>query len=215
VGAVGNLAKGERIFSVRFVGSMGYVVTFRQIDPLFVIDIRKPSRPRVRGQLKIRGYTGYLHPLTETRLVGVGRDASKTGTLKGLQLSLFDVSNPEAPRRIDSLVEGVQGYSTVEDDHHAFLYWDPRRLIVVPAAIEDEPDDRSQFVGALAVRVSPTSGFGEPVRLTHQGRKNAEAYTEIERSLVLGDRLLTVSDAGVLVSDLVTLDDRAWVPFES
>lgn len=215
VGSVGNLGKGERIYSVRFIGAMGYVVTFRQIDPLYVIDIRTPSRPEVKGELKVPGYSAYLHPLGETLLLGVGRYADESEAAKGLQFSLFDVSDPAKPRRLHDRIVGEVGYSEVENDHHTFLYWEPGRFVAVPATIFDQPDQQSDpFVGALAVTVAPDSGFGEPVRLTHTGRPETDGTAPhmIRRSLVIGNRLLTVSEAGVLVSDLQTFADRAWVP---
>lgn len=216
VGSVGNLGLGERIYSVRFIDAMAYVVTFRQMDPLYVVDLRRPNHPRVRGQLKVPGFSEYLHPISETLLLGVGRDASDSGQAKGLQFSLFDVSDPANPRRLHNHIEGPYGYSGLDNDHHAFLYWAPRRLIVVPAAISDTWSDHTDFIGALALTVSETVGFGEPIRITHVGRKGAEGgyrYPDIQRSLVVGNRLITVSAVGLLLSSLETFEDLAWVPF--
>jgi uncharacterized secreted protein with C-terminal beta-propeller domain len=213
VGFVGDLGKGERIYSVRFVGAMGYVVTFRQVDPLHVIDLRDPSRPKLVGELKVPGYSGYLHPIGETLLLGVGRDADERGGPRGLQLSLFDVSDPANPRLLDDRVVGSYGVSEVENDHHSFLYWEPEHLAVVPATISEETGQQMQpFVGALALTISAADGFGEPVRLTHAGRPHAD-NPMIRRSIVIGSRILTISYAGVLLSDLKTLADRAWLPF--
>ncbi|MGH2726412.1 MAG: beta-propeller domain-containing protein, partial [Actinomycetota bacterium] len=211
VGSIDGLGIGERIFSVRFMGTKAYVVTFRRIDPLYVIDLRSPSRPRVRGKLKVPGYSGYLHPLSDSLLLGVGRDADKRGVTKGIQFSLFDVSQPAKPRRLAAKVVGEFGESSVESDHHAFLYWAPERLLVVPAQIWDD-SGHDFFQGALALTVSSKVGFGEPVRLTHVGREGAGQDSQIRRSLVIGKRLLTVSNGGVLVSDLDSLTDRAWIP---
>lgn len=214
VGSVGNLGVGERIFSVRFIGTKAYVVTFRRLDPLFVIDLGIPTRPRLRGKLKVPGYSGYLHPVSDTLLMGVGRDADARGVAKGLQLSLFDVSDAAHPRRLDALVVGANGSSEVESDHHSFLYWTPRRLAVVPTEIYDD-DYSNSFRGALALTISGTSGFGKPVRVSHEGRPNTEnTDLAIRRSLVIGDRLLTISDGGVLLSDLATLAVRSWIPFQ-
>lgn len=212
VGSVGDLGRGERIYSVRFIGSMGYVVTFRQIDPLYVIDLRTPTRPKLMGELKVPGYSGYLHPLSETVLLGIGRDADEQGMLKGLQLSLFDVSDPADPARLDDEVFGVEGsYSDAESDHHAFLYWEPERLAVLPAVFSEKADQSSPFNGALAIKIDPAAGFGKVVRLTHAGRGGKDDVPSIRRAVVIGDRLLTVSALGVLVSDLDTLAARAWV----
>ena len=97
-GQVGGLGRGERIYAVRFIGDRGYVVTFRQTDPLYTLDLADPARPRVTGELKILGYSAYLHPVGEHELVGVGQDATPEGIRLGTQVSLFDVSDPAAPR---------------------------------------------------------------------------------------------------------------------
>ena len=97
-GQVGGLGRGERIYAVRFIGDRGYVVTFRQTDPLYTLDLADPARPRVTGELKILGYSAYLHPVGEHELLGVGQDATPEGMRLGTQVSLFDVSDPAAPR---------------------------------------------------------------------------------------------------------------------
>jgi hypothetical protein len=131
VGSVGGLGKGERIQAVRFIGPVGYVVTFRQVDPLYTLDLSDPRRPRVVGELKISGYSAYLHPAGENRLIGVGQDATSEGRQLGTQVSLFDVGDPAKPRRIaQHVVSG--GHSEVEFDPHAFLYWPADGLVVVP-----------------------------------------------------------------------------------
>ena len=101
VGQVGGLGRGERIYSVRFIGDRGYVVTFREIDPLYTVDLSDPTAPRVTGELKILGYSAYLHPVGDDLLLGVGpgRDATE-GARLGTQLSLFDVSDPAEPARL-------------------------------------------------------------------------------------------------------------------
>ena len=102
-GDVGGLGRGERIYAVRFIGDVGYVVTFRQVDPLYTIDLADPDRPRVLGELKIPGYSAYLHPVGDDLLLGVGQDATDQGRLQGLQISLFDVSDLARPARLQQL----------------------------------------------------------------------------------------------------------------
>ncbi|MBQ8766934.1 MAG: beta-propeller domain-containing protein, partial [Clostridia bacterium] len=110
-GKVEGLAKGESIKSARFIGNMAYVVTFRQTDPLFVIDLSDPENPTVKGELKIPGFSEYLHPITENLIVGVGQDGTETGTNGDCKVSLFDVSNPYEPKETVSLpVSGGSGY---------------------------------------------------------------------------------------------------------
>jgi len=97
VGRVGNMGRGERIFAVRFMGPTAYVVTFRQVDPLYVVDLRDPTAPAVTGELKIPGFSSYLHPVGDGLLLGVGQDATDQGRTLGAKVSLFDVSDPTNP----------------------------------------------------------------------------------------------------------------------
>ena len=105
VGRVGGLGSGETIQSVRFLGTVGYVVTFAQTDPLYTIDLTDATKPRVAGELKILGYSAYLHPVGDGMLLGVGQDATEEGRQLGTQVALFDVSRsrePEASRAGDT-----------------------------------------------------------------------------------------------------------------
>ena len=214
VGGVGGLGKGERIFAVRFLGDLGYVVTFRQVDPLYVVDLSDPARPTVEGELKIPGYSAYLHPLPDGRLLGVGQDATNEGVTRGTQVSLFDVADPTDPRRIDSLrVSG--GSSEAEWDHHAFLYWEPEGLVVVPVNVYEWEDDAERpggFFGAVAFRLKGDR-LERAGRISHAGEGHAYEEPGIRRSLVIGEQLYTMSDAGIAAADLETLDRVGWVPF--
>ena len=109
-----------------------YVVTFRQTDPLYVIDLSDPANPVLDGELKIPGYSAYLHPVGDGLLLGVGQNATDEGRTLGTQLSLFDVSDPTNPQQIDTLPIG--GSSEVEWDHKAFLYWPEDGTIVLPVS---------------------------------------------------------------------------------
>lgn len=214
VGRVGNLGKGERIYAVRFIGAIGYVVTFRRIDPLYVLDLSKPNHPRVRGELKVSGFSAYLHPLSESLLLGVGQDATEEGQVRGIQFSLFDIADPRDPRRIANHIEGSFGYSELQYDHHAFLYWAPQKLVVVPATLFGK--NETDFSGALALTIDTADGFGEAKRITHAGRPGSKASgapSNIRRSFVIGNRLYTMSDSGLLLTDLRSFEDLAWVSF--
>ena len=107
-------------------------MTFRQTDPLYVIDLSDPANPVLDGELKIPGYSAYLHPVGDGLLLGVGQDATDDGRTLGTQLSLFDVSDPTNPQQIDTLPIG--GSSEVEWDHKAFLYWPEDGTIVLPVS---------------------------------------------------------------------------------
>jgi uncharacterized secreted protein with C-terminal beta-propeller domain len=211
VGKIGNLGSGERIYSVRFIGAKAYVVTFRQVDPLHVIDLSSPAQPKLVGELKLAGYSAYLHPISDTLLLGVGRDADEQGGAKGLLFSLFDVSQPADPKLLHKRVIGNYASSSVEWNHLAFLYWKARDLVVVPASIRDD-ESQTDFNGAVAMKVTEAAGFGKESRVTHAGRRGAnDADYSVARSLVVGDRLFTVSSAGVLVSDLDSFGDVVWI----
>lgn len=209
LGRVGGLGKGERIFAVRFIGDVGFVVTFRQTDPLYAVDLSNPAAPKLLGELKVPGYSAYLHPIGDDLLLGVGRDATETGTLRGVQISLFDISDLRNPTRLDSRAFGGRWAETeVEQDHHAFLWWQPERLAVVPMTIiHDETMDPVQF-GAQGVRVDRANGIRPISFLEHPG-----VHQGIRRALVVGDRLVTVSAAGVLSSALSTLGDGRFTAF--
>ncbi len=194
-GRIGGLGKGERVYSVRFVGDTGYVVTFRQIDPLYTLDLAQPERPRVLGELKIPGYSAYLHPIGEDLLLGVGQDADENGRPLGTQLSIFDVSDLRKPTRLHTRHLG-QGWSEAEHDHHAFLFWPRTGLVMIPF------EQR-----ASGFRVGRTRGI-DPL-----GRVEHDAQWPIRRSLVVGDSVLTVSENGVKASSLTTLGERGWAAF--
>jgi uncharacterized secreted protein with C-terminal beta-propeller domain len=208
VGKVGGLGKGERIYSVRFVGPTGYVVTFRQTDPLYTVDLRDPTKPAVTGELKITGYSAYLHPAGDGLLLGIGQEANEQGRVQGTQISLFDVRDPARPTRLAQYhVKGA--YSEAEFDPHAFLYWPATGLLVVP--LNGRTRDTEGKDGALALKVSGNS-ISE-LGLIQQPVTDNGYPTEIRRSLFINGTLWTVSPRGLLASDAGTTAQQAWVPF--
>jgi hypothetical protein len=207
LGRVGGIGEGEQIRGVRFLGDEGYVVTFRQTDPLFTIDLSKPNEPRVAGELKLLGYSAYLHPVGDGLLLGVGQDATEQGAQLGTQLSLFDVSDLAHPTRLAQRRIGSASSSEAEYDHHAFLYWPPEKLAVLPVEIYD-----SRFSGAIGFHVT-RSKIDEAGRIAHD-EAGGEGYTPaIRRALVVGKRLFTISDFGAKASTLSSLADESFVPF--
>jgi uncharacterized secreted protein with C-terminal beta-propeller domain len=197
VGRVTGLAPGERIYSVRFAGDRGYVSTFRQVDPLFVIDLANPARPRVVGELKVPGFSSYLHPLDDTHLLGIGRDVDPaTGRVLGLQLSIFDVGNPRHPLRTATYTfagDGWQSWSAALWDHHALSWFGEHGILALPVQQGDWWEGSN---GLVVFKVEPASahGFTNLGEIKHDGA--------VQRSLRIGDYLYSVSAGQVKVHRL-------------
>lgn len=202
VGSVGGLGKGERIYSVRFAGPVGYVVTFRQVDPLYTVDLSDPAAPELLGELKITGYSAYLHEVADGRLVGVGQAADEQGRTEGLQVSLFDVSDLASPDLLGTHAV-ASGYSDAEHDPHAFLWWAPEQLLVLPLV------DHQREPGALLLRLESDEFTALDV-ISHPAAGGV--VHPIQRSLVIDQTLWTLSQAGLAAHDLATLDLVGWLP---
>lgn len=211
VGAVGNLAPGETIRSVRYVGNMGYIVTFKEIDPLFAIDLTDPQKPIVVGELKVPGFSEYIHPIDDKTLLGFGYNTKQSewgGTMTdGLKLSLFDVSDPKNPVEKMSYPIGNSGsYSEAIDNHKAFMYYPEKKLVGIPVSVETSTatgmsnqsfsgfllfemgKDGFKLYGEIPSRESSSVGFGR-----------YEGMFAITRGVYIGDTLYTISD-GVIMS---------------
>ncbi|MDA0163223.1 beta-propeller domain-containing protein [Solirubrobacter ginsenosidimutans] len=199
VGAVGGLGENERIYGVRFMGERGYVVTFRQVDPLYTLDLSDPTMPKVVGELKIPGYSAYLHPVGENLLLGVGRDGGNVKT------SLFDVSNLAAPREVTNL-QFPSSSTSVEAEPHAFLFWAPKKLVVMPLQSYSPP-----FTGAVGIHVEPNA-LSEVGRIVHHVDARPE-NAPVERSLVIGDKLYSLSYLGLSTTSVDTLAWQGYTVF--
>ena len=210
VGEVDGLGKDQRIYSVRFIGPVGYVVTFQQMDPLYTLDLRDPTAPRVAGELELTGYSAYLHPAGDGRLIGIGQEATTHGRPTGLQVSLFDVSDPAHPRRQARLVQ-PDNASGAETDPHAFLYWPKSGLAVLPV---NDWSGGQQSPGALVLHISD-SGIVVKGTITHPTSAADPYRAGVTRALVIGDDLWTLSGSGLMVSDAASLDRQAWVSLTS
>lgn len=167
VGRVDGLGVGERIFAVRYLGDIAAVVTFRQIDPLYLLDLSDPTAPAVRGELKITGYSAYLHPLGDDLLLGVGQEATDEGFTVGTQVSLFDIADLDRPERIAQWT-APGGHSQVEFNALAFLHWQPSELAVLPLNQYPFDDSGSEppFLGAVALGTAGAE-LTERARLSH------------------------------------------------
>ena len=226
-GSAGGLGPGERIFAVRFIGEVGYVVTFRQTDPLYTIDLSDPADPKVMGELKILGYSAYLHPIGDGLLIGVGQDADEQGVISGTKVSIFDVSDLTDPVRIHQYTLAESSSSEVEFDHRAFLYWPPTETLVLPVGWADYEGDYWQWFSGAKVLKAGEGGIEDLGFIEHRPswaqRDTAATFEEggfygeetvpIRRSLVIGANLFTLSDGGLKASDLASLSERAWIEF--
>jgi uncharacterized secreted protein with C-terminal beta-propeller domain len=213
LGQVGGLGRqdNESIKAVRFIEQRGYVVTFRQTDPLYVLDLRNAAAPKVVGELKIPGYSGYLHPIGENLLLGVGQSGLDSGGRTtdiapsppvrggqvGVQFSLFDISDSASPRRIDTQTYGG-GAAAAEFDPKAFLYWEPRNLIIAPTNLHSDYRGRGAFSGLVLLRAN-ADGLKEVGRLA-----TTAAYGTVNRSVVIGDSVYMLSDQALQANSLDT-----------
>ncbi|MYW01719.1 benzoate transporter [Streptomyces sp. SID3343] len=213
VGQVGGLGRNERIYAVRFTGPIAYVVTFRQTDPLYTLDLSDPAKPRAVGELKINGYSAYLHPIANGRLIGVGQDATSSGQRLGSQVSLFDVSTLANPNRV-AQYQVPQATSEAEFDPHAFLYWDKEGILVLPVTERNTASRPDLSQGEDGAYANPSYALvlrvdGSTITLIGQV---SHPGTQIRRSMVIGTQLWTVSTAGIEVNRLADVDQVAWIP---
>ncbi|KKQ76802.1 MAG: Beta propeller domain protein [Parcubacteria group bacterium GW2011_GWA1_38_7] len=172
-GSIINLGLDERIYSARFIGDRGYLVTFKQIDPFFVFDLSDPNNPKKTGELKIPGFSSYLHPLTTNSILGVGQENGQ------VKLSLFDVANPNLPIEIDKF--SLNEYWTeVSNNHHAFLQDEKHSIFFLPGGnggyIFSYTNNKLTLIKAIST-------------------PNAK------RALYINDFLYVISDTEVLVFD--------------
>lgn len=225
VGSVSNLAPGERIYSVRFLGPRGYLVTFKEIDPLFALDLSDPKSPQVLGELKIPGFSTYLHPYDDNKLIGLGRDTTLDPygnvRLGGLKLSLFDVQDINNPRELDAYIFGGAGSQSIAlDDHRAFLFSLSKNLLVIPTALRSDFYQSLDFSGAIVFSII-NDRFEERGRVDHSdgglyGRSDSWrglSYFDntVKRSLYIGNYLYTLSNKFLRINSLVPADNLSEV----
>ena len=161
VGQVGGLGKGEALYSARLLDDVAFAVTFRQIDPLYVIDLSDPTDPTVSGELKIPGVSTYLHPIGDDRLLGVGRDATEDGQVLGFKISLFSVADPANPVELANwTVDNAE--SSAEYDHRAFQWLPEQGIAVLPLRSWN-----SDFNGAYLLQIGESS-ITEVGQITHK-----------------------------------------------
>ncbi|MCW3996464.1 MAG: beta-propeller domain-containing protein [Candidatus Bathyarchaeota archaeon] len=241
IGKLEGLAKGENLHAARFMGNRGYLVTFKKTDPLFAIDLSQPTNPKVLGELKIPGYSDYLHPYDETHLIGLGKEAVEAqegdfAWYQGLKLALFDVSDVNKPTHISSVTIGDRGTdSTALYEPKAFLFDKSKNLLVIPVTLAVVPESQKQqgasaygemvWQGACIFSVTDTglSLRGNVTHLDTSAISSSSAFFNqqsliwdqqknfIVRSLYIGNTLYTISNAQVKLNNLADLSEIATV----
>jgi len=189
-----GIAVNEQIYSTRFVGGRLYMVTFRQVDPFFVYDLSDPKNIKEMGQLKIPGFSRYLHPYDENTLIGIGQDTNSNGQTTGLKVSLFDVSDIAHPKEIAKYVSTDRyAQSSALWEHRAFLFSKEKNLLVIPAYNYDWQDKNNNFNGALVFNITK-SGIALRGLIDHSQTTDQYYYSPaVERSLYIENELYTKS----------------------
>ncbi|MBI5864695.1 MAG: beta-propeller domain-containing protein [Planctomycetes bacterium] len=232
LGAIEGIAPGERLYSSRFMGKRGFLVTFRQIDPLFSLDLSDPAAPRIAGELKIPGFSDYLHPLGDNYLIGVGRSTTTSpwgGTVtKAVQLSLFNVSdlaNPTVVQQVE--IGGYSSYTEVSQDHKAFAFLPDRNILALPAMLY--PADYNPYDGSMGMadylpptntvlfyHVDPATGF------TALGQINSVTdssgyyyYSGTTRPAIIGESAYAVNQNGVRSAPMSNFTTTSTLIFDA
>ena len=235
VGRLENLAEDERIYSSRFMGDKAYLVTFRQVDPFFVIDLSNPASPKVAGELKIPGYSSYLHPYDENYIIGLGMENST------VKLSLFDVSDVNNPTEVAKyIINGDYSDSSALYEPKAFLFNKQKELLVIPVSVTQygvidsgsgsspvpvAPDGKESYSstqgfywqGAYVFKLTASGGFEYRGGITHITNTDPSTFylydynLQVQRALYIGNTLYTISNAQVKLNSLTNLAEIATI----
>lgn len=240
-GSIERIAPGEKIYSVRFMGARGYMVTFKKVDPFFVLDLKDPDAPKILGKLKIPGYSDYLHPMDENHIIGVGKNADDAAEqsfawYQGMKMAIFDVTDVANPKEMWKTEIGDRGTdSPALQDHKAFLYSPEKQLLALPVRlaelspeVKNDPNREGneygdfKFQGAYVYRLTLEKGFEQIGRITHHVDDQAalksgyywgEYDTDIQRVLYAGNSLLTFSNDKIGLNSLFDLKPQSSVEY--
>ena len=226
-GVVDDIAPTEDIRSVRFAGPRGYIVTFKKTDPLFVLDLADPQRPEITGELKIPGFSTYMHPVDADHILSIGYDADDQGSFAwftGIMLQIFDVSDPRDPRLTHKEVIGSRGStSEAATNHLAFTYFASRDLLALPMTICEggggggSYGHRMTFSGLLVYRVTTRTGFERLGGVSHRAPETEESYWDacsnwwtdsnsiVQRSIFMDDYVFSITDDEIKVDSVYAL----------
>jgi len=220
-GKLEDIAPDEKIYSTRFIGERLYMVTFKRIDPLFVIDLSSPEKPKILGELKIPGFSDYLHPYDENRIIGIGKETSSNEwggvSVKGVKLALFDVSDVSNPKQIDKYEIGGQGTdSEALHEHKAFLFDKSKGILVIPVTeVKERAYDQKYgyykwdiWQGAYVFNIDE-KGFELNGKISHEENEDETGYhyyygseKSVRRSLFMDDVIYTISGSKIKANEL-------------
>jgi len=234
-GRVEDMAPGEKIYSVRFMGDRAYVVTFKTVDPLFVIDLKDPEKPAILGALKIPGYSDYLHPYDENHILGFGKDTVEIkgqAYYLGMKVALFDVSDVSNPIQKFSEIIGDRGTdSELLSNHKALLFSREKNLLAFPVTLMEVRDSSEKvkmdslqygeftFQGALVYQLDLENGFKLKGRITHisddeykkAGNSWYNSDKNVRRIIYIGDNLFTISNSMIKANAINDLKEKGSV----
>ena len=205
-GKIEDIAPGEEIYSARFLGTRGFLVTFVRVDPLFTLDLSDPAAPKIVGELKIPGYSDYIHPFGENHLLTIGKDADEeSGLYQGVQLSVFDVTDFANPTLLHKQLIGTRGTdSEALYNHKAFTYFAPKDLLAIPISLYEgggqTPWDYGAytFAGLYVYEVTVEGGFNLRGRMSTRSQANGDWWgPTFTRGIVVGDSIYAVTDESV------------------
>ncbi|HMA93975.1 MAG TPA: beta-propeller domain-containing protein [Polyangiaceae bacterium] len=231
LGQIGGIAPTEDIRSVRFDDDRGFVVTFKKTDPLFVFDLSNPATPRMMGELKIPGFSTYMHRLDQNHLLAVGFEADDQGSFayfNGIQIQIFDVTDLSKPTLMHKRVIGTRGSgSEALTNHLAFNYFPPKKMLALPITVCEGGGNGSfgnqlTFAGLMAFDISLDAGITEHGRLpfldpsnvaagTSCGKWWTDSTTLVKRSIFMDDWIYGLSDAQLRVASLSSMAEPAAV----
>ena len=233
IGKLEDIAPEERIYSARFIGDRLYMVTFKNVDPFFVIDLSEPESPKILGQLKIPGFSNYLHPYDEDTIIGIGKETEGNEwggiSTKGVKLALFDVSDVKNPKQLDKYEIGEQGTdSEALNEHKAFLFDREKNILVIPVReVKGRYYDSKYgyyrndvWQGAYAFGLTKEDGFELKGKVTHAEKADDDAYygspNAVRRSLYMGNVLYTISAKKIKMNDIDSIEslNEIELPYE-
>jgi len=223
IGSLEDLAPGEEIYAARFIGPRGYLVTFVTIDPLFTLDLSDPTDPKVAGELKVPGYSEYIHPWGDDHLLTIGKDALEVdgnAWYQGLQLTIFDISDFSDPK----LLHRTEGENKIGDrgtssealyNHKAFIFWEEQGLLAIPVDLYEHASPPTEpwewglltFKGLYVYRVTLNHGFEFLGRIKTLAQMDQYwlSYFDYTRGVFIDDRVYAVTPATVSSAEVIDI----------